>query len=121
MSSTLRAASQRRSRAGSSLARWWQGYVRRRDSARLAHYKATYQPRLQGAAKAALGLHAALYVVLLLAVLSGCSRGMPGVAVTDEERETCAANGCTVWTKQELDSLARHFFQKGYDAGVKSL
>jgi hypothetical protein len=120
MSSTLRAASQRGSRSGSSLARWWQGYVRRRDSARLARYKAAHQPRLQGAAKAALGLHAALYLVLLLAVLSGCS-AVKGVTITEDERKACEASGCTVWTKAELDALVRHFFKKGYEAGVKSL
>ena len=120
MSSTLRAASQRGSRSGSSLARWWQGYVRRRDSARLARYKAAHQPRLQGAAKAALGLHAALYLVLMLAALSGCS-AIKGVAISESERRACESIGCSVWTEQELDALARHFFRQGYDAGVKSL
>ena len=76
---------------------------------------------MRGAARAALWLHVAFYLVLLAAALSGCTRGNPGVAITDEERETCAAAGCTVWTKPELDSLVRHYFQKGYEAGKKSL
>lgn len=106
----------------SSLARWWQGYVRRRDSARLARYKATHQPRLQGAAKAALALHAALYLVLLLAVLSGCATpAPPGVQMTDDERKACAAHSCAVWTPVELQDLVRRVFRKGYDVGAKSI
>ena len=58
-----------------------------------------------------------LFVVLLLV---GCS-SIKGVEITDHERKACEASGCTVWTAQELDSLARRFFLQGYNAGAKSI
>ncbi len=76
--------------------------------------------RMHRVARAALWLHGALYMVLLAAVLSGCS-AIKGVVITENERRACESIGCTVWTEQELDALARHFFKKGYEVGVKSI
>ena len=58
--------------------------------------------------------------ILLAALLSGCA-SMPGVQATDDERKACEAQTCTVWTVQELQGLARCFFQQGHNAGVKSI
>lgn len=80
----------------------------------------TKRPRLRLAARLALWIHASLFVVLMLAALSGCS-AIKGVAITESERKACESTGCSVWTEQELDALARHFFKKGYEAGVKSI
>lgn len=77
-------------------------------------------PRLRLASRVALWLHSSLFMVLMLAALSGCS-AIKGVAITEGERKACEAASCTVWTEKELNSLARHFFQQGYSAGVKSL
>ena len=77
-------------------------------------------PRLRLAARLALWIHASLFLLLMLAALSGCS-AIKGVAISESERRACEAIGCSVWTEQELDALARHFFNKGYQAGVKSI
>ena len=58
-----------------------------------------------------------LFTMLLI---SGCS-SIKGVEITEHERKACESLGCTVWTDQELGSLARRFFQQGYSAGVKSI
>lgn len=78
------------------------------------------RPRLRLAARLALWTHAGLFMLLMLAALSGCS-AIKGVAITESERKACESIGCSVWTEQELDALARHFFKKGYEAGVKSI
>lgn len=52
----------------------------------------------------------ALFICLLLA---GCTQNIPGVEITEEERKACAVQGCTVWTEQQLENVARHFYQKG--------
>ena len=78
------------------------------------------RPRLRLAARLALWVHASLFLLLMLAALSGCS-AIKGVAISESERRACESIGCSVWTEQELDSLARHFFNKGYAAGVKSI
>ena len=80
----------------------------------------TKLPRLRLAARLALWVHAGLFMLLMLAALSGCS-DIKGVAITESERRACEAIGCSVWTDQEPDTLARHFFKKGYEAGVKSI
>ena len=77
-------------------------------------------PRLRLAARLALWIHAGLFMLLMLAALSGCS-AIKGVAISESERRACESIGCSVWTEQELDALARHFFNKGYQAGVKSI
>ena len=78
------------------------------------------RPRLRLAARLALWTHASLFLVFVLAALSGCS-DIKGVAITESERRACESIGCSVWTEQELDALARHFFLKGYQAGGKSI
>ena len=75
------------------------------------------------AARVALLLHACFFLAAAMAfaaVLSGCAQ-LPGVTITDAERATCEAQGCTVWTQGELESLARKFFKGGYAAGAKSI
>lgn len=60
-------------------------------------------------------------VILILAlVLSGCAT-IKGIEISDEERAACEAQGCTVWTQEELQRLAKQFFLQGYQAGRKSL
>lgn len=57
---------------------------------------------------------------ILALLLTGCS-SIPGVVISDDERKVCEAQGCTVWTVKELESLARRFIQQGYKAGVDSI
>ena len=45
----------------------------------------------------------------------------PGVEMTDDERAACEAQGCTVWTMDELRKLIGMAMRKGYEAGKKSL
>ena len=59
-------------------------------------------------------------LVLIIALLAGCST-IKGVTLSDDERRACEASGCTVWTEQDLEGLARLFFQQGYMARGKSL
>lgn len=80
--------------------------------------------RMHGIARAALWLHVALYLVLIVAMLSGCAftrPAPPGVQMTDDERQACAVHSCTVWTPDELQELVRRVFRRGYDVGVKSV
>lgn len=59
--------------------------------------------------------------LLVVALLSGCA-SLPGVQITDDERKVCETQAdCTVWTPQDLQSLVRHFFGQGYQAGRSSL
>lgn len=59
----------------------------------------------------------AILAVLLMIFISGCAPQLPdGVTMSDEERVACKEQGCTVWTQEELERLARIFFQKGYAA-----
>ncbi len=84
-------------------------------------------PRLYLAVRIALWAYASLLLALLAAVLSGCSLSVsnqdapPGVQLTDDERQACAAHSCTVWTPVELQELVRRVFRNGYDVGVKSI
>jgi hypothetical protein len=48
-------------------------------------------------------------ILLLSVLLTGCESMIPGVEISDAERETCKAETCAVWTPDELQ------------AGVKSL
>lgn len=58
---------------------------------------------------------------LLCLLLAGCS-SIPGVVISDEERKVCeAAGNCTVWTLEELESLARRFLREGYENGKRSI
>ena len=60
-------------------------------------------------------------LLLLSALLSGCASLPPGVEMTDDERAACEAQGCTVWTMDELRKLIGMAMRKGYEAGKKSL
>ena len=57
---------------------------------------------------------------LLALLLAGCS-SIPGVVISDDERKACETAGCTVWSMDELESLARRFLKEGYQRGVKSI
>jgi starvation-inducible outer membrane lipoprotein len=58
---------------------------------------------------------------LIALLLSGCASLPAGVEMSDEERKACEEHGCTVWTRAELEHLARAMLQRGYAAGRKSL
>ena len=60
-------------------------------------------------------------LLLLSMLLSGCASLPPGVEMTDDERAACEAQGCTVWTMDELRKLIGMAMRKGYEAGKKSL
>ena len=60
-------------------------------------------------------------LLLLSALLTGCASLPPGVDMTDDERAACEAQGCTVWTMDELRKLIGMAMRKGYEAGKKSL
>lgn len=81
------------------------------------------RPALRLAARIALLIHAlflAAAVFAFAAVLTGCAQ-LKGVTLNDAERAACEAQGCTVWTQSELESLARKAFKSGYAAGAKSI
>lgn len=59
--------------------------------------------------------------IVLVLLLSGCATLPAGVQMTDDERAACAAQGCAVFTEQELRGLAQEVYKRGYSAGVKSL
>lgn len=59
-------------------------------------------------------------LVLLTLLCTGCAT-LPGVEISDAEREACKAETCSVWTPTELQNVARKLFEAGYKAGVKSL
>ena len=107
-------------RSAQNVARWWSGYVRSRNSTRLAQYQPAHKPRLQLAARITLWLQACVLLGLMAVVLSGCS-SIPGAAITEAERPACEIYGCTVWTSQELLNLAGQSFLRGYHAGLKSI
>lgn len=46
---------------------------------------------------------------------------MPGVEMTDEDRTACERDGCTVWTRAELEALVREAMRRGYVAGKGSI
>lgn len=54
-------------------------------------------------------------------VLAGCASFPAGLEMSEDEAKACKEQGCTVWTMQELQGLARRFFGEGYKAGVKSI
>lgn len=58
--------------------------------------------------------------MLIALILSGCA-SMPGVTADKDELAACKAQGCTVWTVQELTSLARKFFSEGVKVGKGSI
>lgn len=59
--------------------------------------------------------------IILCLALSGCASLPAGVQMSDDERKVCEAEGCSVWTVQELRKLITKALQQGYAAGRKSL
>lgn len=83
--------------------RWCRGNFGKR-------YCLAYQPRTNK-----------MKTALLCILLTGCA-ALPGVEISEDERKACAAQqNCSVWNHQDLQSLIRHFFGQGYQAGRKSL
>lgn len=60
---------------------------------------------------------AALLAIALM--LGGCATTIPGVQISDEERAACAAQGCTVWTRAELEALVIEAMRRGVEAARK--
>lgn len=54
------------------------------------------------------------------ALLAGCASLPNGVHMTDEEPAACAAQGCTVWTEQELQGPAMEAMRQGFIRGAQS-
>lgn len=52
-------------------------------------------------------------------MLGGCAATIPGVQISDEERAACAAQGCTVWTRAELEALVIEAMRRGVEAARK--
>ena len=61
-----------------------------------------------------------LLSILAPIVLASCASLPAGVTMTDDERAACAAQGCTVWSQQELQGLALKFFREGFTRGAQS-
>lgn len=59
-------------------------------------------------------------LAIVILTLTGCAT-LKGVEISDDERAACEADGCTVWTKAELEMLVREAMKQGYLAGRKSL
>ena len=57
--------------------------------------------------------------IVLALVLTGCASLPQGVEMTEEERTACAAQGCSVWTVEELQRLIVIATKRGFDAGKK--
>lgn len=58
------------SRSTTNWGRWWSGYVRKRDDARLARYQPAHAPRMRLATRIALWLHACVLLFLFSAFMS---------------------------------------------------
>lgn len=57
---------------------------------------------------------------LLAAIaLGGCAATIPGVEISDEERAMCAQQGCTVWTRAELEAPVIEAMRRGVEAARK--
>lgn len=61
-----------------------------------------------------------LALLALVLTLSGCA-SVPGIQMTDEDRAACEREGCTVWTRAELEALVREAMRRGYVAGRGSI
>ena len=59
--------------------------------------------------------------ILIALLLTGCASLPQGLEMTEEDRASCAAHGCTAWTLEELQRLVNMALQKGYLAGKQSL
>lgn len=61
----------------------------------------------------------ALACLLAAIALGGCATTIPGVQITDEERIACEVQGCTVWTRAELEMLVLEAMRRGIEAARK--
>lgn len=61
-------------------------------------------------------IHRSSTAILTVALLSGCATG---VTMTDEEAVVCKAQGCSVWTENELRALVYQSMVEGYQQGVR--
>ena len=57
-------------------------------------------------------------VLLCVGFLAGCASVPDGVEMTEAEAKACKEQGCSVWTVQELQGMARRFFGEGYRAAI---
>lgn len=55
--------------------------------------------------------------ILAAVLLGGCAALPEGVTMSDEEREACKAQGCTVWTEDELRTLFIEGVKRGAEMG----
>ena len=61
-----------------NLAHWWSGYVKARDSRRLAHHQSLLRPLMRLATRISLWLHAGVFLLLLIGVTAAvCAQGLP--------------------------------------------
>lgn len=60
-------------------------------------------------------------IIVSVLLLSGCASLPAGLEMTEDERTACAAEGCSVWTMQELRKLIGAAMLKGYAAGKGSI
>ena len=57
-------------------------------------------------------------LAIVILTLTGCAT-LKGVEISDDERAACEADGCTVWTRGELEELVREAMMRGYQAAQK--
>ncbi len=76
------------------------------------------QPTSPGALDSLENVMKTAILAVVILTLTGCAT-IKGVAMTDEEREVCAVEGCTVWTEAELRALVTEAMRRGYLAAQK--
>lgn len=60
-----------------------------------------------------------LAAVVLALLATGCASLPEGVQMTDEERKVCAAEGCGVFTLNELRAFGTEMMRRGFIEGQK--
>jgi len=78
------------------------------------------QPTSPGALESLEDAMKTLILTIVILTLTGCAT-LAGVEISDEERKACERDGCTVWTKVELEMLVREAMKQGYLAGKKAI
>lgn len=66
-------------------------------------------------------------VVVAATAIAGCAAtksppeppSIPGVQISTEERQACAAQGCTVWTEEALKAFGQQVFRQGVQQGMR--
>lgn len=56
-------------------------------------------------------------LALIALLLVGCASMPPGIEASPEELEACKNEGCSVWTKDELERLFKAGIVRGFLAG----